>query len=308
MGFAFPPNAGLTHTLMCLQLHNRFWMPVKQAESSFNLQPLSLLWAFDAVVLCVWLSENQTLWPCGMEGTLLLAHPGLWIPCNSTNVQPSAPGGSERMPRAQRIQGSEPKVSLDKDKETLAPCPSHGDWCLWFISFLSTLWKEKCSIGTSPGCVQSAWDLCSLQIICTKELKSLKVPLEMTVPEEADPGVQDWTCTFWEKKNQNQKSAGSGGVVSLPRKREGKKWDDIAAEWRAQRSQLPSAAQPGAPLANRSNLRTAQGARQCARGEMARLLLLREHRKWQPFGTWWRVHPTREVCAFLESMNNQGKR
>lgn len=62
----------------------------------------------------------------------------------------------------------------------------------------------------------------------------------MTVPEETDCEVQDWICTFLERKNQNQKSAGSGGVFSLPRKKEGRKWNDITAQWRGGSSEVPT--------------------------------------------------------------------
>lgn len=140
----------------------------------------------------------------------------------------------------------------------------------------------------------------------------------MTAPEETDCEVQDWTCTFLERKNQKQKSAGSGRIFSLPGKRKAESGMTFlhSEEGAAQRYWLPSwgsACSSWSPFGPQAPSPSSPGCKTAGRGELARLFLLREHRKWQPFGTWWEVHPAREVCAcsmfaFLEAMNNQGKR
>lgn len=105
----------------------------------------------------------------------------------------------------------------------------------------------------------------------------------MTVPEETAREVQDWTCTFLERKNQNQKSAGSGGVffTSKEKGRQKMEWHYCTVkrgQLRSLNSNLEAqVSQPGAHLANKHPLQATQGASQWARGELERLFLLREH-------------------------------
>lgn len=87
MGCVFPPNAGMTHALMCLQLHNYFWVSVKHQTFLLTSSLCCCLWAFDSVVLHVWVSESQTLWPCGLEGPFSWLAQGLLAPFNYINVQ-----------------------------------------------------------------------------------------------------------------------------------------------------------------------------------------------------------------------------
>lgn len=105
--------------------------------------------------------------------------------------------------------------------------------------------------------------------------------------------ARDWTRSFLKTPSQKHNSVGA-------RRRQTIEWHSCTVERVKIRGLLtshPCWVSACSSFGPRDPHQTAQSTWRWARGELARLFLVKKRRKWQLFGTGWEDQLVREVCA-----------
>lgn len=115
----------------------------------------------------------------------------------------------------------------------------------------------------------------------------------MTSPKQRALEAQDWSRSLLKTPSQKHSSVGA-------RRRQTIEWHSCAVERVKIRGLLtshPCWVSACSSFGPRDPHQTAQSTWRWARGELARLFLVKKSRKWQLFGTGWEDQLVREVCA-----------